>query len=147
MHKNPLFLALLGLISLAFLWFAGIAGYQLYLYHSLDTPTTASVDLWDIEHKSDEEYLVSASYTYRVQEKLYNGKTIFNDWPFRNPWAAEELIKTRKKQKWTAWYNASNPSYSSLQKNFPSKECLSAGMLGALLLYFLWLSFYIPRRI
>lgn len=146
MHKNPLFLAFLGLIGLAFLWFAGSAGYQLYLYHSLDSFTAATVDLWNVERKSDEEYLVSGTYTYTIHQNLYTGKTIFNDWPFRNPWAAEEVIKARKKQKWVAWYNSSIPSRSSLQKSFPSKECLSAGVLGALLLYFLWLSFYIPKR-
>lgn len=147
MHKNPLFLAFLGLVSLAFLWFAAASGYKLYLYHSLDRSTAADVNLWRIERLSDEEFLVSATYTYTIQGNVYTGKTTFHDWPFRNPWAAEEAIKTRKQEKWSAWYSSSDFSYSSLEKSFPLKQCLSTGLLGALLLYFLWLSFYIPKHV
>lgn len=145
MHKNPFWIALLLLFALITAWFSLEALYRLYEYAILSKESAAKVNEWSIREAGPESYKLAADYSFSVNEQTFDGTTIFNDWNYRNPWGAQAVLKEREARAWTAWYNPSNPHHSSLQKRFPLKECVSAGILWGLLLYFLWLGFYVVR--
>lgn len=145
MHKNPIWFALLALISLTTLWFSAIAVYNLYGYFRLTETISAQDIRWSIKEEDPESFQVVADYTFLVNDQQYEGSTTFNDWPYRNPWGAQEALKVKEKQNWFVWYAASNANHSSLQKSFPIKECITMGILWGLLIYFLWLDSYVAR--
>jgi hypothetical protein len=76
---------------------------------------------------------------------MYSGASVLTDEPFRNRWGAQEAITQYAAKEWRVWFDHKDPDYSSLQKKFPLKECVSAIFLWGLLLYFLWLGFYVAK--
>ncbi len=145
MHKNPFWLALLILISLVAIWYSAIAFYHLYGYVTLSKTAPAEEVRWSIKENDPDSFQIVADYTFTVADKTNTGTTVFNDWSFRNPWGAQAILKEREKQTWTVWYSPWNFNHSSLQKSFPTKECLTMGVLVGLLLYFIWLGSYVAR--
>jgi len=145
MHKNPVWLALLVLISLIALWFSAIALYDLYGYLTLTETVPAEKINWSIKEESPESFQIVADYTFIVNDQHYAGSTTFKDWPYRNPWGAQSALLEREKQQWSVWYSPRNKHHSSLQKSFPIQECITMGVLWGLLLYFLWLGSYVAR--
>lgn len=145
MHKNVLWQAFLAVIVLVTLWYTIVAIYSYYSYSHLETQTYPSAMGWEVEEKSEEDYLVKALYNFEFNGKSYPGSTIFSDEPYRNHWAAEQAIKEFSKTKWKIWLDPDNPNHSSLHKNFPFQSILSAIFLWSLILYFLWLGFYVAK--
>jgi len=145
MHKNVVWQAFLTLISAIALWYTIAALYSYYSYSHLKIQIPASHVEWHIIEKSEEHYLLEASYEIEFKTKFYAGSTRFADEPYRNQWAAEQAIKEYRGKKWKVWFDPQNPQYSSLQKNFPLKESVSAIFLWGLILYFLWLGFYVKK--
>jgi hypothetical protein len=145
MHKNYLWQAFIAVVFATTLWYTAVAIYSYYSYSHLKAQTTPSAMDWDIEEKSDEDYVVKAIYRFEFQNKSYPGNTSFTDTPYRNHWAAEQAAKEISKKDWKIWFDPQNPHHSSLQKEFPFKECISAAFLWGLVLYFLWLGFYVAK--
>jgi hypothetical protein len=145
MHKNRVWQGFLAIVFISTLWYSGVAWYAYWHYTHLTASTTTSSVTEGIEEKSEEHYVLKASYQYKVQGQLYAGSFVFNDEPYRNRWSAEQAVHERSQKEWTVWFDPEDPYYSSLQKNFPFKECVSAIFLWGLLLYFLWLGFYVSR--
>jgi len=146
MHKNSVFLAFLIIIACAGMWYSCLGLYKLYKYSTLSQQAPATIDKWFVEQLPGDKYLVGAKYTFVFKEHTYHGTTLFNNWPFINPWAADAELQLKAKQKWNAWFSTSDPSYSSLEKNWPTKECLTASLLWALFLYFVWLGYRVSRQ-
>lgn len=144
MHKNLFWQAFLGVVFITTLWYSAIAFYSYYSYARLDAQVTPSSMKWEIEEKTAENYFLKAFYHYSVSGHSFEGDTTLDE-PYRNQWAAEQVLKEFLKKQWSVWFDSQDPNYSSLQKKIPFKECISAALLWGLLLYFLWLGFYVTR--
>jgi hypothetical protein len=145
MHLNGPWKILLIALTLVVVWFATIAFYQLYQYLRLSYYTKPSQIEWSVKEITDELFHAEAHYEYSVNGKNYSGTTDFDNVAFRNGFAVEKALPEYKKKNWLVWYDSSNIEYSTLQKKFPIKECLSAILLVALLIYFYGLAYYIDK--
>jgi hypothetical protein len=154
MHKNPFFLTLLACLAAAALTYSVIAIYKYIRYASLTATAQAEEMQWDIKAHARmkpldlilaDHYFVQAHYNFYDKDKKHAGKTRFKE-SYLNSWAAEQAIKDFEKQSWTVWYEPGKGNHSTLQKNFPLKECISAGVLWALLVYFIWLGCYVAAN-
>lgn len=130
---------------LAALWFSWVAGRELYTYSVLTTHVKAQNVNWSVVELSDERYVLRADYLFRVDGDEHTGFTVFERMPYRNAWAANKAISGHSDKQWEVWYSPRNLLYSSLQKNFPFKECISAGILWGLLIYFIGLKMYCAK--
>lgn len=144
MHKNWIWRAFLSVVFVVTLWYTGDAWYRYYAYSHLNAKTTADAVDWTIEKHSEDAYSLTASYRFTIGKTSYSGRTSFAK-NYRNRWAAEQAVAEYSSSPWDVWYGKENPNHSSLQKSFPVKECVSAVVLWALLLYFLWLGFYVSK--
>lgn len=151
MHKNSIFLGLLALFAIAAVSYSLVALYKYYNYSNLTKQAVASSVNWSVKVDKkmwpfnvflDDSYKIEANYAFKVEGKSFQGYTLFKE-NYLNSWAAEREIEKNQKKQWTVWYEKNNENHSTLQKNFPLKECVSAGVLWVLLLYFLWLGFYV----
>ncbi len=146
MHNNFLWQAFLVVVLLVTLAYSGIALYHYYAYSHLTAQTDdISAMHWQIQEKSDTAFVVKADYTFTIQQQAFEGSTAWTKEPYLNRYAAEQAIKLMTGEHWQVWYDQHNPHRSSLQKQFPIKECLSALFLWVLLLYFVWLGYYVAK--
>lgn len=142
MNKNPVLLSLLSLIFAAMLWYGIPAAYHLHEYYSL-TKTTEPTDIkWFVDEISSEDFRVGATYSYIVDAATHQGETIFNDMTFRNPSTADDELKVKATKTQVVFYDPQNADHSSLQKKFPTKECVSTAVLFLIFLYFALLGIY-----
>ena len=105
---------------------------------------SSSLD-WSVKQINSEEFVPYAHYTFNAGGKLFNGEGVLKSNRARNAWAIEHDISSFGAKPRQIWYNPSDPRQSALQKIFPLKECLSAGALLALWIYFLGLGFYVGK--
>lgn len=156
MHKNPVWLFFLAFLSLIVLTFTGTTAYKAYPYFRLDAQTTTSNIMWsplkiekwslsDLMGWEEELFALKGTYEFKNKGRLYEGFTVLDTPLFRNQWAAEQELLSMRSKPVTVWYDSSYPAYSSLQKTFPFKECLSTALLLGVLLYFIWLGFSVGR--
>jgi hypothetical protein len=146
MGKNPVWLALIGIAFAATLWYSSFAVFRLHDYYSLKE-TTSPYDLkWFVEELESEDFRVGATYSYTLNNANYRGETIFNDHSFRNPSSADDELQIKRAKDHSLFYDPQNFHHSSLQKKFPTKECISAGVLFLLFLYFLGLGIYTSKK-
>lgn len=146
MHKNYFWLCFLSLITGAVGWITIKTLYVIYLYLSLDAAAPADKINWSIEQLSEDRFVMKANYSFQVNAQNYSGETIFKNDLYWNPWSAEDALKVYDQKDWTVWYSSKNPAYSSLQKNFPLKESISAFILWLILIYFLGLGYYVVTK-
>lgn len=145
MHKNLIWQAFLLFILATSLWYSAIALYRYYNYSHLEARTTVSSINWEIEEQTEEKFIVKGNYSFEFKGRSYSGTAIPNDINYWNRWSAEQGVKELSSKKWQTWFDPQNPHHSSLQKNFPLKECITAIFMWGLLLYFLWLGFYVTK--
>lgn len=143
MHPNRYWLVFLAIVAAAVCWKSGVALYRLYGYYRLTARTEGNFSDWSVVRKSEENYVLKTHYTFQAGQRTYESEYEFSDQPFLNAWGAEQAIKRGKPARGDVWYSSSNPRISSLQKNYPLKECLSAALLWGLLCYFIWLGYYV----
>jgi hypothetical protein len=135
----------MGAMSIVVAWFTIVAIYQIYLYARLNGHVETKDVQWSIKEISDESYLLKAHYTFFANNKLYSGESVLLGPHFRNVYAAEKGLSENASHPWIVWFSLANPEYSSLQKNFPVKECLSSLLLWGLLIYFFGLARYVQK--
>ena len=128
------------------MWITIKAIYLAYLYSSLNASTSIQEIKWTVEQLHEDRFVLKADYTFTVKDQQFSGETLFTNDVFWNPWTAQDALKVYDQKDWTVWYSGGNPQYSSLQKNFPLKECISAGVLWILMLYFFGLGYYVATR-
>lgn len=145
MHKNPVWLFFLAIILLITGFYTYKAGIKLYRHLNLSSETEVAATAWSIKTEGEDKFVPLGKYTFEVRGKFYNGETLFYDETTHNPWAAEESLKPLAAKIHRVWYAPKDPSNSSLQKNFPLKECIYAGALWALTIYFLGLGAYVAK--
>lgn len=118
------------------LWFSWLALTELFTYSVLTAHTPAQSIQWSVVEVSDERYLLRGTYVFFVGEAQYSGATTLQQ-RYRNAWAASKDIPEHESQRWEVWYSPTHLTYSSLQKNFPFKECISALVLWGIVVYFI----------
>lgn len=144
MHKNKAWLSFLFVITAITVWFSSQAASELFFYFRLNSQTPVEEIHWEVVKIADETFDLSATYSYKIREKIYQGKTTLSS--YRNPWAAKEALTIHQKRPWQAWYDAKAPQKSSLERTFPTKQVVSAILMLMLLFYFYWLGLYVGRR-
>lgn len=145
MHKNLFWMAFLVVIAFIVLYYTGVAAYRYYTYSTLTAKTIAQNVQWSVQEIASDEYVLEADYNFELNQKKYQNRYLFKDSIYRNEYAAHYDIPHFVNRSWVVWYNPRNPEQSTLQKNFPYKESISAIFLWGLLFYFIWLGFYVGR--
>ena len=135
-HMYKLWLVLLIVSGGIALWFSGIALVGLWDFTQLDARTPATVLKWEIQDLSSSRFAIAADYRYEVKGASYNGKTVFENLQFLNRFAAENQVKQIEDKRWEAWYSQCNPFHSSLEREFPQKQCLQALLTVGVFAYF-----------
>jgi hypothetical protein len=118
------------------LWFASGAIRGLWKFTYLDAKTSATVSKIEILDLSSSRFAIEADYTYQVQGVTYSGKTLFDTPRFLNHYAAENYVKAVETRPWETWYHKKTPSFSSLERDFPEKQCLQALITVGVFAYF-----------
>jgi len=131
-----LWLVLLVISAGIALWFSEIALIGVWKFTRLNTQAQATVSKWEIRDLSSSRFAVQAEYSYEVEGVAYVGKTIFENKQFLNRFAAASCIKLFEAKHWQAWYRESNPVLSSLEREFPQKQCLHALLTIGVFAYF-----------
>lgn len=152
-HRNSLFSGFLVVLAIAALAYSVIALYKYYNYIRLNDEATPSSIEWSVHVEKkiwpfnlfwDDTYRIQGDYNFEAEDKMWHGTTQFKE-KYLNEWAAKKAIEANKEKSRRIWYNGNKKNHSTLQKKFPLKECVSAGVLWALFLYFLWLGFYVAN--
>ncbi|MGK5594795.1 MAG: hypothetical protein ACSNEK_05485 [Parachlamydiaceae bacterium] len=130
--------ALIFVITAIVLFYVGNAFYKVYQYNRLKETTSVTEISWRVKPESDEHYYLEASYSYLVEGKAYQGETVLAGSPYRNAWAANQALKEISPQYHYVWYDPDTPSFSNLEKNFPSKAVIYAAIMFVILNYFAW---------
>jgi hypothetical protein len=147
MHRNPIWLLLIGVVLVITLFYAGRSAVSVSNYYAHSGATTSETVLWEAIEVNSDKYVVEGSYSFVVDGQQISGKTRLDRPVFRNRWAAEDHIQQLGPEgPWRVWYVPSDPNRSSLQKRFPTKECVSTAALSAILIYFLGLGYYVSRQ-
>jgi len=146
MYKNFVWLCFLSLVTGAVGWFTIKALYAAYLYVSLNASAPVENIQWSVEQLNEERFVMKANYNFVFKGQEYSGETLFKNDVYWNFWAAEDSIKVYQQKDWQVWFSSTSPRYSSLQKNFPLKECISAAVLWVILIYFFCLGYYVATR-
>ena len=97
---------------------------------------------WFVEELGSEDFRVGATYAFTVDGVKTTGETIFSDRKFRNPSSADDRMKVMAKEAFDVYYDSKNPTHSSLENPFPTKDILYAISLFLLFLYFFGLGIY-----
>jgi hypothetical protein len=145
MQKNTAFLALIVTLTLIVFWYSGVFLYRYYNYIRLGAKAPTKEVTWTVDPRTDEQYLLKANYSFDANGQNFTGNTVLEERGYWNRYSAEKGVEEYSKKKWYVWYNPSDPTYSSLQKNFPLKECVSAAIMWAIVFYFVWLGYYAQR--
>lgn len=147
-HINPywpwrIFLGILAFLIMVYMsFFIG----KLYEYAILTKQVPAASVHWSVYSRDEDLFAARADYTFFLDGKQYAGQTIWDDGErYPNPWALNHLMESLSKQNWQVWFKASDPNYSSLQKKFPTKECLSTVILWGVFAYFVMLGKYADK--
>lgn len=145
LHLNRYWWIFLAIVAAAVCWKSGVALYRLYGYYRLTASTEGNFTEWSVVSLGEESFILQTHYSFQVGQRTYEGDYPFVDHTYLNEWGAEQEIKRGRPARGVVWYSARNPSISSLQKNFPLKECLSAALLWGLFCYFIWLGNYVAN--
>lgn len=139
MDKNKFWLFLLSLIGISALWHTAIAGYKYSAYYRLDSESAPTSMSWSVEEQSSSAYFLKAFYEFSVDKKTYEGSTEFLNDTYLNSQTAKLGSEKMALLPWKVWYDKNNPNKSSLQKDFPFKQCIYAIILWGIFLYFVFL--------
>jgi hypothetical protein len=121
---------------------------KVYHYVILTQQVPATSVNWSVYSRDEDFFAAQANYTFFVDGKQYAGLTIWDDGErYPNSWALENLMHSLSTQEeWKVWLSTRNPANSSLQKKFPTKECLSTAILWCVFAYLVMLGEYAKRK-
>lgn len=127
------------------LWFSGVVSVELWKFLRLNAHTQATISNWDVRDLSSSRFAIEANYRYEINGVVYSGKTIFEKPQFLNRFAAENHVKQLEAKRWHTWYRESNPTLSSLEREFPQKKCLQALLTLGVFVYFYFVRSMLSR--
>ncbi len=137
----------LGLIGFLILGYTGLFFSKVYHYGILTQQAPVTSIYWSIYAIEEDRFAPQADYTFIFEGKPYEGRTIWDDGErYPSPWALEKPMDTLSSQEWQVWLSPRDPAHSSLQKKFPTKDCVYTAILWLLFSYFIMLGQYAERR-
>lgn len=139
-----LWIFFLGVIFCATLVYTVYTSVALYHHYRLTESVPIHTIKWSVHPVEKDDIRVKAHYQLVKDQTNYTGDF---EWPehYLNAWAAEEARARASRQMWNVWIDPSDPHYSTLQKIFPIKQCLSTLILWGISLYFVFLARYVTR--
>ncbi|MBF8262974.1 MAG: hypothetical protein HW387_639 [Parachlamydiales bacterium] len=151
LSKKTIYYALIALAALVSLYFWTMASRILFANHFLNRTAAARVIQWEVEEISSDQFAIKACYSFEIDGRVYHGNTLLAKPYYLNPPSAVAALKEKAKlsEPVTAWYRASDPTQSSLEKHFPLGLLLRALLASAVFIYFIRLTFAsvkIPTR-
>lgn len=144
MNPQLVWKGFLGIIFCVAFIYTSYTLVRLYAYYRTSETIAVNQIEWAIHSVAEDDVRLQAHYRFSKNQIGYEGNF---HWPdhYLNPWAAEEARQRFSQQAWTAWVDPSSPDYSTLQKTFPTKQCISALILWSLGIYFVLLGHYVAR--
>ncbi len=147
MHKNSLWLGLLGIVVLATVWFAGKASWEVYSFYSLSGITEPHTIALSVKKHSKNSYFPSVRYSYNVNGNEYEGREDLRSINyFRKKFLEEDLPKIQAEREWVVWYAPKSPHWSALESDFPFKSIFYACIMASIMIYFIWLGVYVGKQ-
>jgi len=143
MHKFWMILVLMS--SAIALWFTGKGCFELWKYSRLDVETEAYILDFSVVKKKSSSFAIKAAYAFEVNGSRFESAATFVEPYFLNEPAALMAISQLKNKTWQVYYHESDPSISSLQKNFPFKACIQAFLTLVVTFYFVFLRSFTLR--
>ena len=145
MHQNPFWLGFLSIIGLIVLGYSMSTAWTVYSFYRLDQKAPLDASVWSIVTVAEDEHIPEANYSFTFDGKTYQGSMVFKHLTYKNAWALKQSLSQIQKEYKTVWFSSQDPTYSSLQKSFPLKECIYTACLWGLLLYFIWLGYHVTK--
>jgi hypothetical protein len=144
-YKKAIWVAFILAVLLLAFWLVGKASCEIYRYSQLKISVEADIESWSVREMGSEQFAVIAHYTYFFNGISYTGQgRIGGIYP--NPWAAQEAKSRFIKQKRRVWIAPAHPERSVVEKHFPMKRVISAGVVIGLVIYFLILTVYVKVK-
>ncbi|MBA3722448.1 MAG: hypothetical protein H0W88_08600 [Parachlamydiaceae bacterium] len=144
MHQNRFWLIFLLTIAICTVVYTLYSFYQLYQYDRLDRQIPIQKIEWSIIEESKEKFIPKANFQYSFQGNTYSGQTLWDEYYLNASTAQEAIDRLYSNQlQLKTWIDSSNPHISTLQKNFPLKQCIYMFFLWILTIYFYGLGRYV----
>lgn len=116
---------------------------DIYTYFLLNQKTTGEFIGFDvIDSKNKCRALIK--YSFKINDKIFKSYSSTKD-NFLNHYTLQDYIKELPQENLTIWFNKKNPNISSIEKNFPIKNCIYLVVTLLIFAYFLVLKFYVYR--
>jgi len=136
----------LSVTSLVAIIFSVKTALQLREYFSLDSVSKVVFMEWKVEEKDVSSFALHVSYQFDPFEKgPVSGSIELSKPYFLYLPSAELAVKEFSQKSWDVFYSKKNPSISSLQKNFPFKDCIQTLLTLAVFVYFLFFKRIVER--
>jgi hypothetical protein len=139
MSKNSLWLALMGCMAIAVLWFTFNTGYQLYRWVVQTAETVPTNIEWQVRQESQDRYTLAAQYAFKVNDSTYLGETIFRSKRYKSPETAAHFLQQNIQTDWKVFYAPDRPRISTINRIFPLKSCIYTAIVWGVIIYFFWL--------
>lgn len=146
MHQNRWWIAFVILLVFGIGIYTVDTAFAVWHYLRLNQQVKAEAIEWSVLSKSDEEFHPIGKYRFTVEAKEYRGETIFQK-GYLNDWAAKEAIGRLMQSPPSVLYQERDPTYSSLENDFPIKKTIYTLFLWILALYFLGLGTYVKKQL
>ncbi len=141
-------IVLLVVTSLVTMGFLAKTTLRLTQYFSLNTSVKAQAMDWKVVEKSSSSFALEVIYQFNAVKKEGVQGAIQLEKPyFLNLPSAERAIGELSKKSWDVFYNDKDPSISSLQRNFPFKDCIQCLLTLGVFIYFLFFKKIIEESI
>lgn len=144
MRRTLLWVIFIGIIAFLVLSYTSITLHKLYNYYRLSAVTEPQSMNVYLKPRLEDELEVKLSYHYLVGIASYQGDEVVDILP--NTEVAEKELSKYISKPWHIWYDPLTPTFSVLQKHFPTKEVISALILWAIFAYFIGLWTYVKKR-
>lgn len=146
MHQNIWWRAFLSAVVVITLGYSVFTLYRYYVYSSLSNVVVANHMDWAMDQRGESDFVIGTIYHYAVANVSYKGTHVWEQRRLLNRYAADQAIAEEKAKSWDVWYNQKDPSWSTLERNFPFKEVFSSLFLWGLVVYFALLGLRVGRK-
>ncbi|MBI5273810.1 MAG: hypothetical protein HY860_02010 [Chlamydiales bacterium] len=130
---------LFGITLIVFFWFCGKVLLGAFDYIQFSEPVILKTVHWKVVETSPSRYQIEAAYSFNFNQKQYESRFLFKDRDYGNAYLAEEAIKIWQQRPPAIWINKQNPSLSMMNREFPFRDLIRAGLALAVFCYFIWL--------
>ncbi len=133
MRKNQITLLFLSVVALCALFPGAKTFFELKKFLTCSSQVPIEKVELALEEDKGKNTIVMASFTYRVEESLYEASQPLRGYP--NRFSAEKSLQTREPPTFV-WVNSKRPSECLLRRLFPYKSLVSTAVVLALFGYF-----------